>query len=89
MEKKKEQLGDTSSKKLGRQEEQLKTNSRDLNTVKMKSAVAIGLTFTALMGMFNTMWVGVVRGVASRDFFNKTVILYKKGETKLLFTRKN
>ncbi len=43
------------SKKLGRQEEQLKNNSRDLNTVKMKRMVAIGFTFTALMGMFNTM----------------------------------
>ena len=59
MERKKEQFGDSAtnpvSKKLGKKEEQLKTNSRDLNTVKMKSMVAIGLTFTALMGMFNTM----------------------------------
>ncbi|XP_064396498.1 calcium load-activated calcium channel-like isoform X2 [Halichondria panicea] len=60
LEKKKEQLGEVASKKLGRQEEQLKTNSRDLNTVKMKSAVAIGLTFTALMGMFNTIFDGRV-----------------------------
>ena len=57
MERKKEQLGEgvAASKKLGRKEEQLKTNSRDLNMVKMKSMVAIGFTFTALMGMFNTM----------------------------------
>lgn len=59
VERKKELFGDnaasTVSKKLGKQEEQLKNNSRDLNTVKMKSMVAIGLTFTALMGMFNTM----------------------------------
>lgn len=59
VERKKEQFGDSVvnpvSKKLGKQEEQLKANSRDLNMVKMKSMVAIGLTFTALMGMFNTM----------------------------------
>ena len=42
-------------KKLEKQEEQLKTNSRDLSMVKMKSMVAIGVTFTAILGMFNSM----------------------------------
>jgi len=42
-------------KKMDKQEEQLKNNSRDLNMVKMKSMVVIGVTFTALMGMLNTM----------------------------------
>ncbi len=55
----KEQLGDAKAtggkKKLYKQEEQLQANSRDLNWVKMKSVFVIGVTFTALMGMFNTM----------------------------------
>ena len=59
VERKKEQLGDTKAvagkKKLDKQEEQLRNNSRDLNMVKMKSVLVIGFTFTALMGMFNTM----------------------------------
>ena len=33
----------------------LKTASRDLTMVKMKSMMAIGFTFTALLGMFNTL----------------------------------
>lgn len=45
----------TGKKKLDKQEEQLRTNSRDLNMVKMKSMLVIGFTFTALLGMFNTM----------------------------------
>ncbi len=63
VEKRKEQLGETkvaaalNKKKLDKQEEQLRTNSRDLNMVKMKSVVVIGFTFTALLGMFNTMSV--------------------------------
>ena len=59
MERKKEQLGEAKSvmgkKKLDKQEEQLRNNSRDLNMVKMKSMLVIGFTFTALLGMFNTM----------------------------------
>ena len=60
VERKKEQLGETKAvtagkKKLDKQEEQLRNNSRDLNMVKMKSVLVIGFTFTALLGMFNTM----------------------------------
>lgn len=59
VERKKEVIGEAklnpAKKKLEKQEEQLKTNSRDLNMVKMKSMVAIGVTFTAIMGMFNSM----------------------------------
>ena len=55
----KEQKGEAKAalgkKKLDKQEEQLRNNSRDLNMVKMKSVVVIGFTFTALLGMFNTM----------------------------------
>lgn len=59
VERRKEQLGEAkvvaAKKKLDKQEEQLRSNSRDLNMVKMKSVVVIGFTFTALLGMFNTM----------------------------------
>lgn len=59
VERKKEQLGEAKAtavkKKLDKQEEQLKAHSRDLNMVKMKSVLVIGFTFTALLGMFNTM----------------------------------
>ena len=59
VERKKEQIGEAKAapgkKKLDKQEEQLRNNSRDLNMVKMKSMVVIGFTFTALLGMFNTM----------------------------------
>ena len=59
VERKKELMGEAklnpAKKKLDKQEEQLKTNSRDLSMVKMKSMVAIGVTFTAILGMFNSM----------------------------------
>ena len=59
VERMKEQLGEAKAaggkKKLDKQEEQLRNNSRDLNMVKMKSVLVIGFTFTALLGMFNTM----------------------------------
>ena len=59
VERKKELIGEAklnpAKKKLDKQEEQLKTNSRDLSMVKMKSMVAIGVTFTAILGMFNSM----------------------------------
>ena len=59
VERRKEQLGEAKAsagkKKLDKQEEQLRGHSRDLNMVKMKSVLVIGFTFTALLGMFNTM----------------------------------
>ncbi len=59
VERRKEHLGEAKAvagkKKLDKQEEQLRAHSRDLNMVKMKSVLVIGFTFTALLGMFNTM----------------------------------
>lgn len=64
LEKKKELTNDSvdksQKKKLERQEEKLKTNNRDLSMVKMKSMLAIGLTFTALLSMFNSIFDGRV-----------------------------
>jgi len=44
-----------SKKKLEREEEKLKANTRDLSLVKMKSMFAIGIAFTALLSIFNSM----------------------------------
>lgn len=59
VEKRKETLGDSldkqHKKKIERDEEKLKNNNRDLSLVKMKSMLATGFAFTALLSMFNTM----------------------------------
>nr|CAG4636525.1 EOG090X0DWG [Eubosmina coregoni] len=47
-------------KKVDREEEKLKNNNRDLSLVKMKSMLAIGFAFTALLGMFNSIFDGRV-----------------------------
>ncbi|XP_037074086.1 LOW QUALITY PROTEIN: calcium load-activated calcium channel-like [Pollicipes pollicipes] len=64
LERKKEARGDASDrqqkKKIEREEERLKTNSRELSMVKMKSMFAIGFTFTALLSMFNSIFDGRV-----------------------------
>jgi len=65
LEKKKEAVADISKqsgqkKKIERVEERLKSHNRDLSMVKMKSMFAIGFTFTALMGMFNSIFDGRV-----------------------------
>uniref|UniRef100_F7DS75 Calcium load-activated calcium channel n=1 Tax=Xenopus tropicalis TaxID=8364 RepID=F7DS75_XENTR len=64
LEKKKESItesaGRTQKKKIERQEEKLKNNNRDLSMVRMKSMFAIGFCFTALMGMFNSIFDGRV-----------------------------
>ncbi|XP_077133364.1 calcium load-activated calcium channel isoform X3 [Ranitomeya variabilis] len=64
VEKKKEAItesaGRTQKKKIERQEEKLKNNNRDLSMVRMKSMFAIGFCFTALMGMFNSIFDGRV-----------------------------
>ncbi|KAG1653833.1 Calcium load-activated calcium channel [Nymphon striatum] len=64
LEKKKEVLGDNidkhHKKKIEREEERLKNNNRDLSLVKMKSMFAIGLAFTALLSMFNSIFDGRV-----------------------------
>lgn len=59
VEKRKEILGDSldkqHKKKIERDEEKLKNNNRDLSLVKMKSMLATGFAFTALLSMFNSM----------------------------------
>ncbi|CAH1787606.1 unnamed protein product, partial [Owenia fusiformis] len=65
LEKQKESGGDNPNdkvkkKKIERQEERLKANNRDLSLVKMKSMFAIGFAFTALLGMFNSIFDGRV-----------------------------
>jgi len=59
VEKRKETYGDSvdkqQKKKIGREEEKLKNNNRDLSMVKMKSMFAIGFAFTALLSSFNNM----------------------------------
>lgn len=59
VERKKETLSDSldkqQKKKIEREEERLKNNNRDMSFVKMKSMLAIGFVFTALLGMFNSM----------------------------------
>jgi len=60
VEKRKEATGESvivknQKKKLEREEEKLKTNTRDLSLVKMKSMFAIGVAFTALLSIFNSM----------------------------------
>ncbi|XKL68147.1 hypothetical protein PGB90_003638 [Kerria lacca] len=47
-------------KKIEREEERLKNNNRDMSFVKMKSMLAIGFVFTALLGMFNSIFDGRV-----------------------------
>ncbi|KAJ8680877.1 hypothetical protein QAD02_016664 [Eretmocerus hayati] len=62
LEKRKEAHGDSldkqQKKKIEREEERLKNNNRDLSLVKMKSMFAIGFAFTALLGMFNSIFDG-------------------------------
>jgi len=62
LEKRKEATGESiiknQKKKLDREEEKLKTNTRDLSLVKMKSMFAIGLAFTALLSIFNSIFDG-------------------------------
>lgn len=65
LEKKKEAAGESigergARKKLEREEERLKVNHRDLSLVKMKSMLAIGFAFTALLSMFNSIFEGRV-----------------------------
>lgn len=59
VEKIKEKHGDSQAKqvkkKIGQDEEKLKNNNRDLSLVKMKSMLATGFAFTALLSMFNSM----------------------------------
>jgi len=49
-----------SKKKLEKEEERLKTTNREISMVKMKSLFFIGITFTALLSMFSTIFEGRV-----------------------------
>ncbi|EDV28010.1 Transmembrane and coiled-coil domains protein 1 [Trichoplax sp. H2] len=66
LEKKKESMTTDINKQIGQKkkiekfEEKLKGDNRDLSFVKMKSMFFIGFTFTALLGMFNTVFDGRV-----------------------------
>ncbi|KAG9510904.1 Calcium load-activated calcium channel, partial [Fragariocoptes setiger] len=64
IEKLKENVGElldkTRKKRLDRDEERLQNNNRDLTLVKMKSMFFVGFAFTALLGMFNSIFSGRV-----------------------------
>lgn len=74
--KKKESVAEISDKqqkkKLEREEEKLKNHNRDLSMVKMKSMFLIGITFTALLSIFNSIFDG--RVVAKLPFIPYTWI---------------
>ena len=64
LDKKKENVGELVDKsvkrKLDREEERLKANNRELSMAKMKSMFFVGVAFTAILGMFNSMFQGRV-----------------------------
>lgn len=64
LDKRKEGVGELVEKsvkrKLDREEERLKANNRDLSMVKMKSMFFVGFAFTAILGMFNSIFHGRV-----------------------------
>lgn len=64
LDKRKENVGELVEKslkrKLDREEERLKANNRDLSMVKMKSMFFVGLAFTAILGMCNSIFHGRV-----------------------------
>merc|ERR1712126_686738 len=53
-------LDRSKKRKIEQDEEKLKNSNRDLTMVKMKSMLAIGFAFTALLGMFNSIFDGRV-----------------------------
>lgn len=64
LDKRKENIGELVDKsvkrKLDREEERLKANNRDLAMAKMKSMFFVGFAFTAILGMFNSIFHGRV-----------------------------
>nr|CAB3267015.1 transmembrane and coiled-coil domain-containing protein 1-like [Phallusia mammillata] len=65
LEKRKEAMGEAAANKnqkrrLNIEEEKLKSNSRDLSAVRMKSMFAIGFCFTALLGTLSSVFEGKV-----------------------------
>ena len=83
LDRKKEKVGELVDKslkrKLDREEERLKANNRDLSMVKMKSMFFVGLAFTAILGLFNSIYnarvvaklpftpLGFIQGVSHRN----------------------
>jgi hypothetical protein len=58
VERKKDQVADAdrnSKRKIEREEGKLKATNRDLSMFKMKSMLAIGFAFTALLSTFSSM----------------------------------
>lgn len=64
LDKRKENVGELVEKslkrKLDREEERLKAINRDLSMAKMKSMFFVGFAFTAILGMFNSIFHGRV-----------------------------
>jgi len=65
LEKRKEAIGESLTNKnqkrrLNYEEEKLKSHNRDLSAVRMKSVFAIGICFTALLGVLNSAFEGRV-----------------------------
>lgn len=48
----------TAKKKIEREEEQLKSTNRDMSMFRMKSMLAIGFVFTALLSTFSSIFEG-------------------------------
>lgn len=83
LDKKKENVGElldrSLKRKLEREEERLKSNNRDLSMVKMKSMFFVGLAFTAILGLCNSLFhgrvvaklpfipIGFIQGVSHRN----------------------
>lgn len=50
----------TAKRKIDREEERLKATNRDMSMFKMKSMLAIGFAFTALLSTFSSIFEGRV-----------------------------
>lgn len=50
----------TAKKKIEREEERLKATNRDMSMFRMKSMLAIGFVFTALLSTFSSIFEGRV-----------------------------
>jgi hypothetical protein len=70
VEKRKDQITETdrnSKRKIEREEERLKATNRDLSMFKMKSMLAIGFAFTALLSTFSSMYVTIFVRIIERS----------------------
>lgn len=60
-------------RRLNIEEEKLKSNSRDLSAVRMKSMFAIGFCFTALLGTLSSVYVFIKQ---SKEIFLFSIIFH-------------